>query len=258
MLIERDPESWQDLQELTAKLFMEMGCMPEVEKGVATARGSVEIDVYVQDPTYIPPLILLCECKYWSKRIPKHVVHAFRTVVSDLGANTGYVISKAGFQGGAIEAAKNSNVVLLGWTRFQEIFCTRWVRSMTQKLYRYADIIFDYMDVLDDRMQDIEWTTESRSKHWNLMNRSALYIHANQWSVARDYSHTFPMTVNSPRNEDDEIVTLRSYREYFDLAFSAAVPLISDWRDFFGENRAYNIVDCPQDNQQPSEDDFNE
>jgi hypothetical protein len=113
MTIERDPESWQDLQALTAKAFMEMGCQPEVEKKVATVRGTAEIDVYVQDPTHTPPLILLCECKHWSKRIPKYVVHAFRTVAADLGANRGYVISKAGFQSGAIEAARNSNIANL-------------------------------------------------------------------------------------------------------------------------------------------------
>ena len=59
MLIERDPESWQDLQNLTAKIFAEMGCASEVEKEVETARGVVEVDVYVRTPP-IPRLLFFC------------------------------------------------------------------------------------------------------------------------------------------------------------------------------------------------------
>ncbi|MGV8057766.1 MAG: restriction endonuclease [Smithellaceae bacterium] len=235
MIIEQEPENWQDLQALTAKVFTEMGCMPEVEKKIKTVRGTVEIDVYVQDQTHTPPLILLCECKHWSKRIPKNVVHAFRTVAADFGANRGYIISKAGFQSGALEAAQNSNIVLLDWVEFQRTFYSRWVRSMTEKLYEYADIIFEYMDVLNDRMKDIEWTKDNESKHKNLILRSGIYVRANQWSDAGECNHTFPLTTFNPLSLSCENITLNNYREYFDLAFAAAPPLIAAWRDFFGE-----------------------
>jgi len=240
MIIDRDPENWQDLQALTAKVFMQMGCRPEVEKKIETVRGTVEIDVYVQDPAHTPPLILLCECKHWSKRIPKLVVHAFRTVAADSGANRGYVISKVGFQNGAIEAAKNSNIVLLDWIGFQETFYSRWVRSMTEKLYEYADVIFDYMDVLDDRMGDVEWTEDNRSRHDNLMLRSSIYVHANQWSDASECNLAFPLATPNPASPGGETITLNNYREYFDLAFSAGPALIVEWRDFFGESKTEN------------------
>jgi len=235
MIIEQEPENWQDLQALTAKVFTEMGCMPEVEKKIKTVRGTVEIDVYVQDQTHTPPLILLCECKHWSKRIPKNVVHAFRTVAADFGVNRGYIISKAGFQSGALEAAQNSNIVLLDWLEFQQTFYSRWVRSMTEKLYEYADIIFEYMDVLDDRMKDVEWTKDNISKHKNLTLSSGIYVRANQWSDAGECNHTFPLTTFNPLSLSCENITLNNYREYFDLAFAAAPPLITAWRDFFGE-----------------------
>jgi len=243
MIFDQDPQSWQDLQLLTAQIFTEMGCKPELEKNVVLVRGSVEIDVYVQDNTHTPPLILICECKYWSKKIPKQVVHAFRTVASDLGANRGYIISKAGFQKGAIEAAQNSNIVLLNWLDFQQTFYTRWVQSMTERLYKYADVIFDYMDVLAERMKDIEWTTENKSRHKNLMIRSAIYICANQWANSFESGIKFPLTINNPLHPNGDTVNLKNHRAYFDLAFSAAPSLIAEWQSFFseGENEIMKV-----------------
>ena len=57
------------------------------------------------------------------------MVHAFRTVVSDSGANTGLIVSSAGFQQGATDAATHSNEQLLDWTEFQHLFVRRWYRA---------------------------------------------------------------------------------------------------------------------------------
>lgn len=235
MIIERDPENWQDLQKFTAKVFFEMGCKPEVEKTIKTVRGSVEIDVYVLDPAHTPPLILICECKYWSKRIPKHVVHSIRTVAADCGANRVYLISKEGFQKGAIEAADNSNVVLVNWLDFQKIFYSRWVQSMTKKLYKYADIIFEYMDVFNDRMGKVDWTEENKNLHASLMLRSSIYIYANRWVRSGESIISFPMKTRNPKTQGGEEIILRNYREYFDMAFSAAPSLIAEWEELFGK-----------------------
>jgi hypothetical protein len=37
----------------------------------------------------------LCECKYWRSAVPQAVIHGFRTVVGDIGANKGYAIAVA-------------------------------------------------------------------------------------------------------------------------------------------------------------------
>lgn len=120
------PQSWQELQVLVAQLFTEMGCDAEIEKRIRTVRGSSDVDVYVVDGISSPTLRYVCECKYWKKRIPKHVVHAVRTVVQDCGADVGFVISSEGFQSGAVAAAAQSNVRLLSWTELLEMMEPRW------------------------------------------------------------------------------------------------------------------------------------
>jgi hypothetical protein len=55
-------------------------------------------------------------------------------VISDFGANTGYIISKNGFQSGARKAAKNSNVFLLTFEEFQNEIREMWLDFVIDEL----------------------------------------------------------------------------------------------------------------------------
>jgi hypothetical protein len=59
--------------------------------------------------------------------LPREKVHAFRTVMDETGANRGYIISRAGFRQGAIEAAHSTNVELLTYEQFQERYFDKWI-----------------------------------------------------------------------------------------------------------------------------------
>src|SRR5947207_3560833 len=79
-------------------------------KKMILARGAAVIDVYAIDRKAILPSSCVIECKFWRKRVPQSVVHAVRSVVADSGASHGFIISAQGFQKGAHEAAKFTNV----------------------------------------------------------------------------------------------------------------------------------------------------
>ena len=110
ILFMNEPKDWKDLQLLTKQLFEEINCRCDIERNITMARGKTCVDVHVTDFVSSPPLIYLCECKYWTSRVPKSVVHSFRTILHDSGANRGYIISKAGFQGGLL---KPQNIAVL-------------------------------------------------------------------------------------------------------------------------------------------------
>jgi restriction system protein len=144
-LIEAPPGSWQDLEARAAQILRECGFAVEVQKDLPMARGNVKVDLYAIEHTS-PPNIIVVECKHWATPATKSVVHAFRTVVADSGANTGLIISSAGFQEGAVEAAAYSNLRLLNWTAFQETFVERWYRRhMALRLREEAEPLFEYM-----------------------------------------------------------------------------------------------------------------
>src|SRR5688500_5537101 len=119
------PSRWQDLENRVGQILRECGYEVEIQKNVKLARGDVNIDVWADEHSS-PPNVIAVECKYWATRATKNVVHGFRTVVGDSGANTGLIVSSGGFQTGAVEAAAYSNVRLLDWSEFQQMFVLRW------------------------------------------------------------------------------------------------------------------------------------
>jgi hypothetical protein len=147
------PKNWRDLQNQVAQILLECGFNVEVTKVITTARGEVEIDVFAEDPTQTPPNIYLCECKHWDSNVPKREIHAFRTVLSDFGANWGLVISKKGFQPGAFQAAEHTNLKLLNWQEFQKLFAARWYREyMLDKLGAESEALIEYTEPINTRI----------------------------------------------------------------------------------------------------------
>ena len=186
------PSDWRSLQQRVARILNECGLEVEVEKNVDTVRGSVNIDVHAVDRTHRPVTLYLCECKHWRTAVPKTIVHAFRTVIADYGANWGLIISSAGFQSGAFEAAHNSNVRLVTWAEFQDLFEDRWVehclaprlRNETDPLVEYTEPInsrvFRKADQLDEAGQ--KRFTDLREKYRDIAFLAVLWsIHHSLW-----------------------------------------------------------------------------
>ena len=142
MITSYTPETWEDLQDAVARILRECGLSSQVEKTLETARGTVEIDVYSVESVNGRKFIVLCECKHWKSRVPKQVVHAFRSVVADSGANIGYIISSGGFQSGSFDAADLTNIRLLTWLEFQREFEKTWLRVFMRPL------LYDRLHVL--------------------------------------------------------------------------------------------------------------
>lgn len=147
------PDDWRDLQDSVARIFRECGLAAETNRQILTTREPVNIDVFAEDAEQTPPAVYLCECKHWKSKVPKTVVHAFRSVVSDYGANWGLIISSAGFQRGAHDAVKNTNLRLLSWWEFQELFVDRWYSHyVPQRLREEADPLVEYTEPINSRI----------------------------------------------------------------------------------------------------------
>jgi hypothetical protein len=141
------------LQKRVAQILSEAGVNATVEKRIQTARGRAVIDVWAHDAAATPPQTYLIECKKWRARVPQTVVHAFRTVVGDAGANWGAIVCANGFQAGAVKAAEYSNVRLLTWDEFQALFAERWFsRHFTKKVGEVTDPLIEYTEPINSRI----------------------------------------------------------------------------------------------------------
>ena len=106
--------NWRDYQEAVAEAFRNLGCSAEVNKTVAGARGSHNIDVFVTFDKFGHECRWIIECKLRSSPVDKSVVQTLQSIVQNTGADRGVIFCENGFQSGAHTAAQNTKVLLQG------------------------------------------------------------------------------------------------------------------------------------------------
>lgn len=103
---------WRDYQEAVAKVFRDLGCTACVEANIRGARTKHRVDVYVTFRHHGIDCRWIIECKLWKKRVEKEKVQALKSIVDDVGADRGIIFCENGFQKGAREAARHTNILL--------------------------------------------------------------------------------------------------------------------------------------------------
>ena len=177
-MIDTEPTDWRDLQNKVAAILHESGLQVKREHTVHTARGHVEIDVYAEDVSSRLTLIYFCECKHWQNAVPQTIVHGFRTIMSDFGAHIGFIISSNDFQKGAFEAAQHSNVQLLTWHKFQELFVDRWLqRYLSPKVNAEVSPLIEYTETFNSRIiRKAKIFNEEQSKQFAVLREKYAMI----------------------------------------------------------------------------------
>lgn len=111
-------KDWFDFQEKIAQHFRTLGVQAETNKTIKGIRTEHDLDVYVTSKYLGTNIKWVIEAKYWQTKVPKEKVLALRTIVDDIGADKGFIISQVGFQSGAIEACQNTNIQLYTFEQF--------------------------------------------------------------------------------------------------------------------------------------------
>lgn len=125
---------WREYQDKTAEFFRSLGCEAEVDVLVKGVRGEHKIDVWVRFRRFGLETKWVVECKFWNTAVTKEKVMALRSIVEDVGADRGILISSAGFQSGAIRAAQNSNLTLTSLEKLEETSAEDLLASVLNNL----------------------------------------------------------------------------------------------------------------------------
>lgn len=148
MKITTKPLDWKDLQNKGGEILTQCDFKVEIEKKVSSIRSLIEIDVYAEEIIDNRKYLVLCECKMWNSNIPQLYVHGLRTVVNDVGANKGYIISTSNFQPGTKDSVENTNVELLTWDAFQQNFFKSWyLKYFCKRLKAIVHTQYDSMAI---------------------------------------------------------------------------------------------------------------
>jgi hypothetical protein len=106
------PPLWHQYQTDTANALVSLGCVVEVDAVVQGVRATHKVDVAVRIAVEGIQQTWLVECKHQKRRVTKSAVEALKSIVIDVGAEKGILLSEAGFQPAAIAASTRTNVAL--------------------------------------------------------------------------------------------------------------------------------------------------
>lgn len=212
MIYKELPVDWQDLQQKIADIFSDSGYSDvEVEKNVIGVRGKAEIDVYAKNDKDI----YLCECKNWNSAVPQSVVQTFRTIVHDIGANKGFIVSRKGFQSGARTAAENTNISLMDWYEFQSEMEDIWIDNVGRYLYEYVSPIFRFTDTFVPKSLTDHLDEDGEKHFWELY-----YNYYHLWTMAGTFWSPMRGLSNQKERADD-------CRKNFPLPMEIEIPMES-------------------------------
>lgn len=113
---------WQNYENSAYDLFRSTGYPCQRNIVLPGARGSHQIDILVNLNILIGDHTWLVECKNWSRPVGKRELLSFKSVIDDIGADHGYLLSENGFQKGAHEMARSFNISLFTLAELQEKF----------------------------------------------------------------------------------------------------------------------------------------
>jgi len=236
LIFDDQPADWSELQDRVAQLFSEIGCDVKVADRVQLVRGETEIDVSVRYPQTTPPSVYLCECKFWNRPVPQEVIHSFRTVLSDYGAHRGFIVSRAGFQAGAKEAVKNTNLDLLTFEELQSLFFDRWRVAMGKKYRPYADRLFPYWDY-PGKMPKVKWERQHIDRRQQLIEAYHPLLEIGPLFEMEGSMWNLPITLPAldKNGKAHGTITLSTYRQVYDFIDRSKDVALKHFQVLYGE-----------------------
>ncbi|MBP2392156.1 restriction endonuclease [Aeromicrobium fastidiosum] len=103
---------WRQYQEEAAAYFRELGLASETDVTLEGARTSHDLDVVVRFERAGLEHLWIVECKHHARPISKDRPLLLRQIVDDVGGDKGILLAEGGYQSGAYEAARFSNISL--------------------------------------------------------------------------------------------------------------------------------------------------
>jgi len=128
---EGNNRDWRSFQDEVAGLFNRIsGCVAHVDQPIQGSRiGTVHVDVLAEfgAPTeksfqrhHRFVFTVIVECKFWKRPIPQEKVFALKTIVEDVGAAMGIIVSEVRMQRGATKYLDHSvNVRAMTFTELE-------------------------------------------------------------------------------------------------------------------------------------------
>jgi len=201
---------WYQFQERICNHFNSIGARAETNITVQGVRTTHDIDILVKTKFLGQNILWIVEAKKWNHKVNKLHILALRTIIDDIGADKGFIISEKGFQSGAIEASKDSNVslttlselinetkhyiqeeIIQSYKKRLKLLETRyWSHSKAnRKLYGLRGEIWDFPANFSGHnlLQTAHWAIQSAEKNEYPINLDTLMIEKQGELIANNF-----------------------------------------------------------------------
>jgi hypothetical protein len=115
----RRDEAWRTYEREVALLFEQLELNARIQDRIVGARATHKVDVAVRHSRSGVEQLWIVECKQWKSSVKKEIIAALATIVEDVGADRGFVFCESGFQRGARDAARHTNITLTSIAQFR-------------------------------------------------------------------------------------------------------------------------------------------
>jgi len=153
---------WHDYQEEVAEFFRKLGCDVEVDARVQGARAKHNIDVWVKFHRYGFEIKWAIDCKQHKEPIRLEKASALREIVVDIGADHGVLLAESGFQPGAKDVVKSTNISLRTFEELRELAKPDLLSNILRKLEEKAERLDELMSDLFIPKPPEPWFPEPR------------------------------------------------------------------------------------------------
>jgi len=203
---------WYQFQERICSHFNSIGARAETNVSVQGVRTSHDIDILVKTRYLGQDLLWVVEAKKWKSKVNKLQVLGLRTIVDDIGADKGFIISEKGFQSGAIEASKNSNIKLI--TLSQLIIETKeLIQSEIIKSYKKRLFLIEHRFWAHDKHIRVKYGLRGDTWDYPIIfsgNNLLLIAH---WAIKAAEKNDFPIDLETYMTEKQGDLIANNFQE---------------------------------------------
>lgn len=105
--------------------------------------------------------LTLIECKYWNKPVGRDIINSFKSIVEDIGAHKGIVVTTVGFQEGALVFAKKCGIGLFKASgRDHSLYSVQRLLGPTEDIENF--LLTEDRPLGEEEIREVAGTTTAR------------------------------------------------------------------------------------------------
>ncbi|MDA9555094.1 restriction endonuclease [Pelobium sp.] len=193
-------KNWYDFQESIRSYFLTLGCEAKTNVSIHGVRTKHDIDIFITSKFLGIEIKWIIEAKKWKTKVSKLHVLALRQIVDDIGADKGFIIADSGFQKGAIESTKNTNIYLLTFQQLIEFSKNIIHKEILEGYHKRLNLLLNRYYSHDKKIR-IKYELREESGGYDTNFNFYVFLIALSRAITKGINNSYPIEFDNYLNE---------------------------------------------------------